>query len=137
MSTDRQGHEQLRLKHPYRVPGLDGTWRITGLETTNLGEDGRAKLHLLRVDELEPHPDVRTLIADSSLGAGLEREIRAKVAAEIRAEAQELRRLAKDAKDRRDDGDPDAARHLDRFLAKAVALEQVAGRVAEGGDTNG
>lgn len=66
-----------------------------------------------------------------------EREIRAKVAAEIRAEAQELRRLAGDAKDRRDDGDPWAAVHLDRFLAKAVALEQVAGRIAKGGDTNG
>ena len=66
-----------------------------------------------------------------------EREVRAKVAAEVRNEAWELRRLAKDAKDRRDDGDPDAARSLERFLAKAVALEQVAARITEGGDTDG
>jgi hypothetical protein len=44
-------------------------------------------------------------------------------AADARIKAQEYRRLATDARDRRDDGDPDGARHIDRFDAKATALE--------------
>ena len=46
------------------------------------------------------------------------------VAAWLRDEADELRRLAADAKDRRDDGDQYAAGHYRRFLAQAVALEE-------------
>lgn len=44
----------------------------------------------------------------------------------IRAEAIERRRLAKDALDSQQDGDPEAERHKLRFLAQATALERVA-----------
>lgn len=40
----------LRFKTSYRVPGLDGTWRIRGLETTNMAADGTAKLLIMRED---------------------------------------------------------------------------------------
>jgi hypothetical protein len=39
---------QLHTKALYRIPGLGGAWRLMGLETTGLGADGRATLHLLR-----------------------------------------------------------------------------------------
>lgn len=52
----------------------------------------------------------------------------------IGAEAHERRRLAKDALDRHNDGDPEAERHKLRFLAQAVVLEQVAERLREATD---
>ncbi len=42
--------ESLRFKTSYTVPGLDGTWRIRGLETTNMAADGTAKLFITRED---------------------------------------------------------------------------------------
>lgn len=38
----------LRFKTSYQVAGLDGTWRIRGLETTNMAEDGTATLLIMR-----------------------------------------------------------------------------------------
>lgn len=32
----------------YTIPGLEGTWRISGLETTELGANGQAILHMRR-----------------------------------------------------------------------------------------
>lgn len=66
-----------------------------------------------------------------ALAAGVA-EGRRQAAAVAEAEAQEKRRLAKDALDRQHDGDTEAERHKLRFLAQAVALEQVAARIAEG-----
>jgi len=34
----------------YTIPGLEGTWRLMGLATTNMGEDGRAILHAHRIE---------------------------------------------------------------------------------------
>jgi hypothetical protein len=59
-------------------------------------------------------------------------EGRRQAAEDIVAEADEKRRLAKDALDRQHDGDDQAERHRLRFLAQAVALEQIAARIAEG-----
>lgn len=54
--------QPLRKKSHYSIPGLDGTWRFMGLETTNMGADGRAILHMVRepaaTPDAEPAPDV-------------------------------------------------------------------------------
>lgn len=42
--------EWLRFKTSYRVPGLEGTWRIRSLETTNMAADGTATLRIMRED---------------------------------------------------------------------------------------
>ncbi|MGE5830697.1 MAG: hypothetical protein ACM30G_20365 [Micromonosporaceae bacterium] len=39
---------QLRMKTLYRIPGLNGAWRLMGLGTSDLGLDGKATLHLVR-----------------------------------------------------------------------------------------
>lgn len=38
----------LHMKSYYKIPGLEGAWQLMGLETTNFGEDGKAKLHMVR-----------------------------------------------------------------------------------------
>jgi len=38
----------LRMKGRYMIPGLDGVWRIMGLETTDMAADGKATLRLVR-----------------------------------------------------------------------------------------
>jgi hypothetical protein len=58
--------------------------------------------------------------------AAVRAQERAAVAEELLKKAAELRRLAADARDRRDDGDSNGERHMQRFLAQAVALEQFA-----------
>src|SRR5262245_60769817 len=57
----------------------------------------------------------------------------------VRDEALECRRLAKDAAERRDDGDENAAMHVSRFAAQATALEHVGRKLAArvGTDTTG
>ena len=54
------GPDRLRFKALYTVPGLDGTWRLMGLETEGMGADGRAMLRLHREepDVAVPDPDV-------------------------------------------------------------------------------
>jgi len=48
----------------------------------------------------------------------------------VRDDALECRRLAKDAAERRDDGDENAAMHVSRFAAQATALEHVGRKLA-------
>lgn len=43
----------LEMKARYTIPGLDGVWRLMGLRTTNMGEDGRALLDMVREDRVE------------------------------------------------------------------------------------
>lgn len=43
----------LSTKGRYTIPGLDGTWTIGALETTDMGADGRATLHLNVVPDAE------------------------------------------------------------------------------------
>lgn len=40
--------EWLRFKTSYRVPGLDGLWRIRSMETTDMAADGWVTLRLAR-----------------------------------------------------------------------------------------
>ena len=39
----------------YTIPGLEGVWQMRGLETTNMGSNGKATMHFVRV-EPEPKP---------------------------------------------------------------------------------
>ncbi len=39
----------LRTRTAYAVPGLEGSWEIVGMETTDMGADGKAILHVRRL----------------------------------------------------------------------------------------
>lgn len=43
--------DTLYPKTLYRIPGLEGAWRITTLRTTNMAADGKATLDLVRVQD--------------------------------------------------------------------------------------